>query len=240
MLSFMKGDAVVGWYAAASNLTYGLKPIPHLFMSALFPLMSYYFISSKDLLKKSYEKSFKYLFYLGLPISVGTLLLSEKIILFLYGPEFSNSIIALQILSWDILLIFLYACAAFLLISIDKQNIMALVAGSTALINVILNLLLIPQYSYIGAAIATITAEGFLLISYLYLNVKYIHGIPFHKIIFKPMIACGVMGLFLLQITEINLFVQIFLSIIIYCFILFLLKGFTSEDISMFKRIINR
>jgi len=240
MLSIMKGDAVVGWYAAASHLTYGLKPIPHLFMSALFPMMAHYYVSSKNSLKKAYEKSFKYLLYLGLPIAVGTSLLSEKIILFLYGPQFNNSIIALQILSWDILLIFLYACSAFLLLSIDKQNVMAIVAGSTAVINVFLNLILIPSFSYVGAAVATIVAEGFLLISYLLLNSHYLHAIPIHKIIGRPIVACGIMGLFLYQTNEIHLFLQIIIAVIIYFVVLFFLKGFSAEDISLFKKILNK
>ena len=240
MLSVMKGDVVVGWYAAASNLTYGFKPIPHLFMSALFPLMSYYYASSKNLLKKSYEKSFKYLLILGLPLAVGISLLADKIILFFYGQQFSNSIIALQILSWDILLIFLYACSAFLLISMDKQNQMAIVAGCTALINVILNLFLIPSYSYVGAAMATISAEGFLLISYIYLNSRHLHTIPIHKMIIKPSIACGAMGLFIYQVNGINLFLQIIIAIILYFVILYLLKGFSDEDVSLFRKLINR
>jgi len=236
----IKGDAVVGWYNAAYNLARGFKPIPHLFMTALFPLMSYYYISSKESLKIAYEKSFKYLFILGLPISVGITLLSKQIILAFYGQQFNNSIIALQILSWDILLIFLYSCAAFLLVSMDKQNQMAIIAGCTALINVVLNLVLIPKYSYIGAAIATITTEIFLLTSYIYLNYRHLSQIPINNVVVKSILACGVMGLFIYQFQYINLFLLISISILIYFAILFLIKGFTKDDIAIFKKLINR
>ncbi|NQE44419.1 putative flippase AglR, partial [ANME-1 cluster archaeon GoMg2] len=194
MLSVMKGDAVVGWYNAAYSLVLAFKPIPQLFMNALFPLMASYYVSSKDSLKIIYEKSFKYLFVLGLPLAVGISLLADKFILLFYGEEFYPSIIALQILAWDILLLFLYTCTTFVLVSIEKQNQMAIIAGCTALINVILNLLLIPSFSYAGAAIATIFTEVFLLISYLYLNSRCSYNIPVYKIVVKPIGACMVMG----------------------------------------------
>lgn len=238
MLSLMKGDAVVGWYSAASSLTYGLKAIPHILMSALLPVMSYYYVTSKDMLKNTFEKSFKYLFIFGLPISVGTTLLSDKIILFFYGQQFTNSIIVLQILAWDILLIFLYTCLAFLLISINKQYVMAVIAGCTALINVVLNLFLIPWLSYTGAAIATIAAEGFLLVAYFYLTSRNFHSISLQKIILKPILACVIMGLFVYTFHNFNLILIILIAASLYFVVLYLVKGFSKEDISLFKQLI--
>jgi O-antigen/teichoic acid export membrane protein len=240
MLSMMKGDAVVGWYNAAYGLVLAFKPIPQLFMNALFPLMSSYFVSSKDSLKVVYEKLFKYLFILGLPLAVGITLLADRFILLFYGEQFYHSIIALQILAWDALLIFLYMGSAFILVSIDKQNQMAVIAGCTALINVILNLFLIPSFSYVGAAIATIAAEGFLLLSYMYLDSRYSYKIPLHKIIVKPVGACAVMGFFLYQFNEINLALQIIIAVILYFGSLYLLRGFSDMDISLFKKLIKK
>jgi O-antigen/teichoic acid export membrane protein len=240
MLEVMKGDAVVGWYNAAYNLTYGFKPIPQLFMTALLPLTSYYYVFSKDTLKNIYEKSFKYLLILGLPLALGLTLLGDKIILFFYGEQYTNSIIAIQILAWDVLLIFLYGCSAFILVSTDKQNKMMLIAASTALLNIVLNIFLIPTYSYVGSAIATIIAEGFLLASYIYLNGRYLHMIPIHKIVVKPIFASGAMGLFIYYFNNINLFLIIIISVIIYFVVLYLLNGFSKEDISLFRKIIKR
>jgi len=240
MLSMMEGDAVVGWYNAAYGLVLAFKPIPQLFMNALFPLMASYHVSSKDSLKMIYEKSFKYLFILGLPLAVGITLLADRFILLFYGEQFYPSIIALQILAWDVLLIFLYWSLAFTLVSIDKQKQMIVIAGCTALINIILNLILIPPFSYIGAAIATIVAEGFLIISYLYLNHRYLCMICIHKTIAKPIYACAMMGLFIYQFNEINLVFLIIVAIILYFGSLYLLKGLSNEEISLFKQILKR
>ena len=240
MLSIMKGDAVVGWYNAAYYMVQGFKPLQQLFMSALFPLMSFSFVSSKDVLKRIFERSFKYLFILGLPMAIGITLLADKIIFLIYGSNFQNSIIALQILAWDVLLVFLYGCISFLLVSIDRQHQMALLAGCTAIINIVLNLILIPSYSYIGSAFATIIAESFLLLAYIYLSARYFHLLPFHKIIIKPIIACSIMGLFVYFFHEMNLIAIILLAIIVYFTILFIIKGFSKDEIALMKSLIKK
>jgi O-antigen/teichoic acid export membrane protein len=209
-------------------------------MNALFPLMSYYYLSSKSSLRITFEKSFKYLFILGLPISVGITLLADNFIILFYGQQFSNSVIVLQILAWDVLLIFLCKCSSFLFVSTEKQNQMALIIGFVALINIVLNLFLIPIYSYVGAAIATIAAESFLLLVYVYLNYRSIFKISYHKIIAKPIVACGIMGGFIYYFKDLNLILLITISIGIYFGLLYLLKGISDDDISLFKRLIKK
>ena len=191
-------------------------------------------------MKKTYEKAFKYLFILGLPLVIGISLLADRFILFIYGERFSGSILILQILAWDVLLKFLYMCSGFVLISTDKQNQMAKIVGCTALLNVVLNLLLIPSYSYIGAAIATIASEVFLLISYIYINYRNSYSIPLHKISAKPIVACAIMGFFIYQFSEINLILLITVSTILYFGLLYTIRGFSKDDMSLFKQLIKR
>jgi O-antigen/teichoic acid export membrane protein len=236
MLSMMKGDAVVGWYNAAYNLVLAFTPIPQLFMNALFPLVSSYYVSSKDSLKIAYEKSFKYLFILGLPLAVGITLLAERFILLFYGEQFYPSIIALQILAWDILLIFSYMCFAFILVSIDKQNQMAVIAGCAAFINVILNLFLIPSFSYVGAAIATIVTETILITLYFILISRSFYKLPISKILIRPLIACSIMGFFICYFININLILLILLAVLIYFASLYFVKGFSKEDFDLLRQ----
>ena len=231
MLSMMKGDAVVGWYNAAYGLVLAFTPIPSLFLNALFPLMSRYYVSSNDSLKLTYEKSFKYLFILGLPLALGITLLADRFILLFYGQQFYPSIIALQILAWEILLIFSYGPLGALLVTTDRQNEMVILLGITALVNVILNLILIPPLSYVGAAIATIITETILLGLYVYYLSKYFYTLPLHKIVIKPIVASLVMGIFIYFCGSINLLPLVILAITLYFVILYLIRGLSKEDI---------
>ena len=240
MLGFMKGDAVVGWYNAAYNLIYGFSPIPLLFMNTLLPYMAYSSTKSKESLKELYEKSFKLLFLFALPITAGIFLLADKFIVLFYGSDFINSIPALKLLSFCILLKFLYLCVFFVLVSIDKQSKLAIICGGGALLNIILNLFLIPQYSLMGSAIALNITFIFILLMYLYLAFKNDLTIPIQKIIIKPIIACTGMVLFIYTFSELNLYLLISFSILIYFGIFFLIKGFSTEEISLLKSIMAR
>lgn len=240
MLSIMRGAAVVGWYNAAYNLVLGFTPIPHLFMNALLPLMSRSYISSKNSLVRGYEKSFTYLLILGLPLAMGMSLLADEIILILYGEEFINSVIALKILAWDVLLIFICMPLGFILVSINQHNRMAVIVGGCALLNIILNLILIPGFSYIGAAIATLITETVLFLAYFYVISKYLYKLPLHKIVIRPLIATSITALFIHLCSELNLIVIIISAAVLYLMTLYIISGFDKEDRRLLSDLISR
>ncbi len=239
MLAVMNGVAVVGWYNAAYNLVLGFTPIPHLFMNALFPLMSRFNVTSKDSLMMGYEKSLKYLLILGLPIAAGMSLLADEIIPLLYGEQFLHSVVALKILAWDVLLIFICIPLGFMLVSINRQNQMATIVGGCALLNIILNLILIPRFSYIGAGIATLAAETFLFLAYFYVISKYLYRLPLHKIIIRPLIATSVTALFIHLCSGLNLFIIIISAAVLYLVTLYLIYGFDKEDRRLLSALIS-
>jgi len=235
MLSAMDGDAVVGWYNAAYNLVLSMKIVPGILLTALFPEMSRLFVSSKKSFKVCYEKLAKYLFIIGLPLTIGTSILADEIIPFFYGAQFAHSIIALNILAFDILLYFLYMVLLYLLVIMEKQKVVALIAGSCVLINIAINLILIPSFSYVGAAIATIFTETILLGLYFHFVSIYMYRIDLLKLAIKPSIACLSMAIFIYYFKFINLIAVIFLAAFFYFTVLLLLKTFTEDEIHLFK-----
>jgi len=240
MLAIMEGVAVVGWYNAAYNLVLGFTPIPHLFMNAILPLMSRLYVSSKDSLVRGYEKAFTYLLISGLPIATGMSLLADEIIHLLYGEQFANSVIALEILAWDVLLIFICLPLGFMLVAINRQNRMAVIVGGCALLNVVLNLILIPGFSYIGAAIATLITETVLFMAYFYVISKYLYKLPLHKIVVRPLIATAVIALFIQLCSGLNLVVIIISATVLYLVVLYLIGGFDEEDRRLLSALISR
>ena len=209
-------------------------------MNSLFPLMSIYSVSSRDSSKIISEKSFKYLFLLALPLALGITLLADKIILLFYGQQFSNSIIALQILAWNIILFFLWFNGAFILVVANKQNLWAVATVSTALVNIIANLLLIPPLSHVGAAIATIISGSLcVIVVFCFVFVETDFSIKYLDLI-KALAASLVMGIFVYQFKELNLISVIILAAVLYFFVLYLIRAFSDEDMRLFKQIIRR
>jgi len=153
MLSFMKGDAVVGWYYAAYRMVLALLFVPGAWGSTIFPVMSKFYVISRDSLRFSFEKSFKYLTILGIPIGVGATVLAQRLILLIFGAEYANSATALQISVWSSVFIFMGATFSNSFNSFNMQVMETKIAGSCVALNVVLNLLLIPKYSLLELAL---------------------------------------------------------------------------------------
>jgi O-antigen/teichoic acid export membrane protein len=238
MLEVIKDSVAVGWYSAAYRLMEALIFIPSMYTVAIYPILSRFFISSKESLESSFKKSFKYLFLIALPIAAGTTLLASDIILFVYKSSYTESIIALQILIWALPLIFISYVQGSTIVSINKQHETIKVTFFTMTLNIVLNLILIPYIGYVGAAITTVVTEFALFISYFYIISQHIRNIQPLKIIYKPIIATLIMCIFILLVDS-HIMVMIIASTIIYFAVLFLLKTFTDEDINLFKQVIN-
>ncbi len=236
MLSKARGDAEVAVYSVAYNIALAILFIPTVYTNAIYPVLSRYFKESKEKLVTLYERSFKYLYIIGLPISIGLYLLAGRIIFFFYGKTYSGSIIALQIISWYLFIKFLNFLLGTVLSAIDRQNQRMMGQGLTAGFNVVLNLLLIPKIGYVGAAWSTFATEIFLFILYYWYVSKNLHFYNFFKILAKPSIAVIAMLVFI-RFTGFGLAATILFSALIYFAALFILRTLDEVDYSIFKSI---
>lgn len=243
ILSIFQGDAAVGIYNASYKLMETLTVLPVIYTTSIFPVLSRLHLTSKDALRISYERSFKYLIAISLPIAVGTTLLASDIVLYLYGSAFSQSILALQIVIWVIPVIFLNYLFGVVITSINRQNIFIKAMFVAMVANIILNLILIPRLSYIGAAIVTVTTETIYGLLLFYFVNKFVSQVSLSNNLLKPIIACIIMALVIYFVKVIllsNIFVIILIAIIVYFGVLVILKYFTQEEINMFKSLIKR
>jgi O-antigen/teichoic acid export membrane protein len=236
LLSLFQGEAAVGWYNASYKLIELLLFVPSVYTVAIFPVLSNYYSSSKENLELIYTKSYKYLFIVGIPIATTITVLAPEIILLLYQSGYTESILTLQILIWSIPLMFLSYTNAWIFISINKQNLLLKLTFVMMVANIILNLILIPQYSYLGAALATVitTLLGFPL-EFYFLS-KFICKIEIGKIMIKPVVASVISGLIIFKLNT-GLFLSTTIAIISYLVILILIKTFTREDFEIFQKI---
>jgi len=236
MLTAMKNYAVTGWYNAASTLVMALTFIPNVIMSASFPAMSrFHHTNSKDFSRLLYKKTFYYLLSIGIPMSVGISLLSHRLILFIYKEKFIASGIALQILSWSIVFIFVNDVMGSFLNSINKQHLFTISAGICAASNVILNFILIPEFSYIGAAVATVATQSINFGLLYYFTKK--HGYPLNliKISYKPLVAGAFMGFLITYINFLPVIYIVPFAAFFYVIVLVLIGGVGKEELNLIK-----
>jgi O-antigen/teichoic acid export membrane protein len=240
MLSLMKGDSPVGWYNAAYKIIFALQVIPVAFLNSLFPLMSRYFVSPRDSLKEVFERSFKYLFILALPIAVGATLTGEKIIWAFYGKEFVPSIVPFKILIWASSSMFIRHLFGTVMGSIDRQHMIARLAGRTTAFNVVLNLVLIPLYGHTGAASATVATEALGLVLFFLFLSRHFHRLPLFRLTARPVAASLLMGAFVILSGKMNLILQVFLSAVVYFAALLALRTFGRNEAALFRGILGR
>jgi len=237
MLSLMKGDAAVGLYSAAYKLIDALGFIPMAFSTALFPVLSQLHVSAQDSLKFAYQKAFKYLLIVGLPIAVGTTLVADRIIVGIYSINFSEATSVLRILIWAGALNFLNWLLWTMLTSINKQHVITRVTFLSMSFNIIANLILIPKYSYNGAAIATTMTYGAACGLYLHFVSKFVCKVESHKLITKPAIASAAVAASLIVLQRLSLFLLVPIAGMIYFVVLILLRDLTSEDLRLLKQV---
>jgi O-antigen/teichoic acid export membrane protein len=242
MLSIIRGsDSEIGWYSAAMRLIELMGIVPALIVSALFPIVSSLYKESIDSLKGVYKTSFRYLIMIALPIAVGTLLLSEHLIYTIYGEEYVKTIPALKILSLSLIFIFVNYILMNILVAVDRQMTNAILAGTCVLVNIVLNMFLIPHYGYLGAGTATVITEIVLFAFGLYYVAKYICKMNVVAVVSKPFISVAIMGTFIVLATaKLNLALVIVLSVLTYFACLLLFRFFTKEDKVILMHLIRK
>ncbi|MGB9978577.1 flippase [Methanobacterium sp.] len=242
MLSKMVGNEVVGWYNAAYRLMFVFLAIYTVYLSAIFPAMSKFYKTSEEYLKFSYERSYKYLLIISTPIAVGITLLADKIILLIYGTGYIPSIFALQILIWTIPLLFINGLSGYVLGAINRQMVLTKITFIGAVLNIILNLLLIPKFSFIGSSFATVVTELSLspLLFYVLFKSNYADKKSLTKDLPNIMASNVVMAILIVILRDINLFLLILIAAIVYFAAVYLFKALDEIDISLIKHLLNR
>ncbi len=154
-------DKILGYYEAAYKIIL-ISPIP----SSMF-----WTVFTKNIAKK-HLKTIKMLVFImlliGIFLSIFILLSSNLIVQYIYGNSYNESVLILRILSITILLIYLNVAIINPLMVWKKEKIYFFIITIGATLNIILNIILIPKYSVIGAAVATIFAELVILFFGIY------------------------------------------------------------------------
>lgn len=176
LLGFMKGDEAVGYYYTGNRLTQIILTLITSLGSTLLPRCSNLVENNKwEEFKVITKKSYRLIFALSLPASLGLIILKEPIIDIFFGQNYVESA---KVLAWTAPTLFFVGLTNLIGIQIlypnGKENIVIVSTLIGAIVSVLLNSFLIPRLSYIGAAVSTLIAEFFVLIVQLIYGGKYV------------------------------------------------------------------
>jgi O-antigen/teichoic acid export membrane protein len=236
MLSFMRTDAEVGLYRAAYNFLFFVAFIPGSLATVIFPLISRLFhMNEKDKLRSLYNSSLEMLLFLAVPIAVFMFFLAPRIIVFVYSSSYLESANILKILTVAVPFIFLNYLYNNLLIGCDLQKQLAWFIAGSAILNVLLNLVLIPKFGYYGAAFSTILAEVSVFVMSLILISKHI-SIEKKTVleIAKIVLSTVIVGFIAVRFVHINIFIFSSLAVIVYVIANSVLRTRAMKELRLF------
>ena len=212
LLGFLKNALAVGYFAAATKVMQMLLTMSACLGSVMMPRASHLIAENKeDEFSRLIQKSYDFTLAIALPMTIGLIFCAPSLITALCGVKFEHSILPSQIIAPIILMVAISNVFGIqVLFPKGKINIVTLSCGIGAVADLILNLCLIPFFSYIGTSIAYLGAEVATTVSMYFIGRKYIPIIYFKKSHLTYALGCIVMafalyGLSLLQLPTLTI-----------------------------------
>lgn len=232
-LGFLKNDLSVGYYSLSTKIINVIISMVSSVTVILTPRLAYHY-KNKEFNKffKIAYGSFDFILLLAIPIVVGVFSFSPVLVDFLGGSNFVPSVVTVRILSLTILFSNLNALLITPILTVMNQEKTVLKIFIFAVIfNIVTNMILIPIMDFNGSAIVTVLTEAIICILSV-LSVRNVFVIKkLFKNIFQYLVACFIIVLCKIIISEFILssgivfIVTVFVSIILYFGILILFKN---------------
>lgn len=247
MLGFMKGDYWVGIYDAAVKVKLVLSYFITSLGTVLLPRLSYYVhTGEKRGFQEEISKSLEFTLISALPLAVFFSAKAPESILILFGREFTQSAAALQVLMPAVLLIGLSTITGTqILIPIGKEYVAMYSYIAGAVVDLVLNWILIPRYAALGAALGTLAAELVVLaVQAVFLRGMLKEALKGQKL-WRPVLAALLpAGLLILmkQVLSMPLIIDMVLSVGVYFGVTGVILVLTGEPLvcACLKRIRTR
>lgn len=169
MLKLMLDEVETGYYSAAITLTMVTAFIFNAIIDSARPTIFKRLKLSTDAFENGIVQLYSIIIYLSLAQCICMTLLARPLIQFIYGNDFLPAASALRIATWYSTFAYVGAVRDIWLLAMKQQKVLWKINLSGAIINVVLNYLLIPVMGIKGTALASLCTQFFanFLITYL-------------------------------------------------------------------------
>ena len=213
MLGFMCGDQQVGYYSAALKIRSTVATIVTSLGVVILPkLLSATAASDIITFEKLYAKSLNFTFFTSIPLSIFFMICAKPCILLLAGTDFLP---AVEVLIFLIPTVFFAGLSNVtgtqLLIpwGKEKQLLYSIITG--AMIDFLANLITIPLWGAVGAALSTLIAEVAVLVIQIKVSYSFLKKQIFKMAVLKKIFSAGIAGAVLVFFLRVNRFSNLIL-----------------------------
>ncbi len=239
MLGFMASASDIGYYNAAVKIKTVLVSIVTSLGAVLLPRSSYYIEQG---MRKQFwnisKRAINFVFIIAFPMMVYFFIFAKEGIYFIAGKDYQEAILPMQVIMPTVLFIGISNILGIqILVPLGKEKIVLYSEVAGAIIDLIINSLLIPLYTSVGAAIGTLIAEQVVVIIQ-YMSLRNEVGIIFKSVSYmKVIIAVLVASFAILWIKKVKidnagvLLISAFIFFIVYFIILILEREALTTEI---------
>lgn len=243
IIGILLGTAFVGYYSPSYTLGYTITMLLVPFSTLLPSVLTKYYDENKmENVKTVLTYSLKYFLIIAIPSVFGLSLLSKPLLMILTTPDIAiNGYLVTPFVAISALLSGIYGIYVLVLILEKKTKVIGTVWSIAAILNILLNILLIPYLGIIGAAFVTLIAYATTFIVIFFYSSKYLKfdfNFGLGKIIFSSVL----MSLFIIYSNPSGIFQICFVigvSFIIYILTLIFLRGIKKEEFKFLKEMIS-
>src|SRR5258708_18822548 len=160
MLHKMANDQALGPYVVAVQIAELFSALPVALMSSLFPILSRV-ASEEEQFRHYLGVSYRFLMLLVFSVCAVLTPIAAPLVIFFYGGQFLVSAKLLVVLIWSEVPIFFGVALTNALLARNLQRYLPLSTVTGAVMNVLLNIVVIPRYGALVAASATVVSYCF-------------------------------------------------------------------------------
>src|SRR3989344_4783241 len=237
MLGIWKNAGEIGLYASVQRIQQFIMILPSTISVAVFPLMSRLVNVDKNQFRIILEKTLSMILLIGIPISLGGILLSDQLILKVFGEGYVGAIPIFQVFMSMLLISFPLVLLSNAIFAQNKQRSLAPAYSLGILANILFNLLLIPKFGAVGASVATLISTGTITV-FIWMKLEIINDFKILGNLKKSFLATLIMTcfVFIFGYFEMSVVLNIFVSAVIYLSALLLLKESILKDLKEIVR----
>jgi O-antigen/teichoic acid export membrane protein len=238
LLGFLSVSESVGIFSGPYRIVDTVGFIATVLITALFPVISRRSALGNEKVREIMENSIKALMVIALPASLFLAILARPVVILVLGNEFPESIPVLQVLALVVIPTYFRNLLGVAFIAVDRQIEYAYISGGVLLINVIIDLIFIPQLGYWGACIGAISAEMIRMLLSFWRIQYYIGSIKIWNNLKRLIIPSLLMTLVLWGLSNASWILAVALGVIVY-FVFILLFSLSKEEKTLLMQILS-
>ena len=189
MLKLMLGNESVGYYSAATTCAGMTGFVFAAIIDSVRPTVFEAKKESRSLFASRLSELYSIIIWGSLIVSLGMTVFSSIIIKIMYGSDYGPAIAALRLVVWYTTFSYIGTVRNIWIVSEEKQQYLWMINLSGALMNIIINLILIPSFGIMGAAFASFFTQFFtnIIMGWIIKPIRENNRIMYHGLNPKPL-----------------------------------------------------